>query len=276
MSELIASSLGNGLRLKKLEAQLTYWDLLAAGSSGFKEYSILEPVAAGCSSEIQSKHETASTPGYDTLNRAWLVSALLSLRGFTRHLGLAASAYSWNTIAGHHERNQELRKKLEEEGIPFHQRPPLIAKVPEFNGSLLDFHLKLILGSTWRKDAVTSADATWITDVFETANRLSTDQQFHFALTACTDWRLQADSRAAIARLWSGIEAILDIDNELSFRIAIVSASLLEPRGQGRLDRFQKVRRLYDLRSKAVHGGRLRGHETDKALTEICFETCWC
>ena len=40
-------------------------------------------------------------------------------------------------------------------------------------------------------------------------------------------------------------------------RLALSVASLLEPRGDQRYDRYRQTKKLYEIRSKAVHGGEL-------------------
>jgi len=74
--------------------------------------------------------------------------------------------------------------------------------------------------------------------------------------------------RAAIARIWSGIEALFGVESELVYRISLIAASLLEPPGQPRKARFRSVRRLYGIRSKAVHGQRLSDEQLRAALSE--------
>ncbi len=88
-------TVASGLTVKALDAPLSVFDLAGAGAVGFREWAVLELLAAGCTCEIESAADAAMTPGYDALNRAWLVSALLKLRGFTGHLSLACSSYSW-------------------------------------------------------------------------------------------------------------------------------------------------------------------------------------
>jgi len=92
-------TLGPGLTLVPLDSPLSVFDLAAAGAVGFREWAMLEPVSPLCTCEIETAKDSDVTPGYDTLNRGWLASALLVLRGFTRHLGIAGSSYTWSLIA---------------------------------------------------------------------------------------------------------------------------------------------------------------------------------
>ncbi len=83
-------------------------------------------------------------------------------------------------------------------------------------------------------------------------------------MQAASDWRLSPDSRAGLARLWAGIEAILGISVEITYRTALVCAALLEPYGDKRHQVYNRVKSLYGKRSKAVHGDKI----SDEALAE--------
>jgi hypothetical protein len=208
-------------------------------------------------------------PGYDTLNRAWLASALLVLRGFSRHLGVACSSYSWNKIAGHQERTSHVfREQLKAEGVDaavYESRRDL----PPFQGSLLDFHTKLLIDRDSRNGSVTEEDATWIHTHFNTFNQLAGESEaFRLALEAAIDWRYSKEPRLAVGRLWSRIEAVFGISSELVYRISILCASLLEERGERRKARFQAVKKLYGLRSKAVHGEALKQEQLVSAMSD--------
>jgi hypothetical protein len=261
--------LASGLSLCSLDNPMSVFDLAAAGAVGFHGWSVLEPVAKACTCEIESAKDSAVVPGYDTLNRAWLASALLVLRGFTRHLCLACSSYSWNLVAGHQKRTSHIfEKQLREEG-------PEVAvykskrELPPFAGNLLDYHLRLLIDSDTRKDSLTKEDLDWIQQHYEVFNRLAAENEsFRLALGAAIDWRYAKDARTAIARLWSGIESIFGITSELIFRISLISASLLEEPGEARKTRFRAVKKLYGLRSKAVHGESLPEEKVLSAMND--------
>jgi len=188
---------------------------------------MLEPISRLCTCEIETAKDSDVTPGYDALNRAWLASALLVLRGFSRHLGIACSSYSWSLIAGHQKR------------------------------------------SAARTDPVSSDDAAWSAKHFETFNRLaSKSEPFRLALEAAIDWRFAKEPRLAVGRLWSGIEAVFGVTSELVYRISILCASLLEERGKPRKARFEAVKKLYSLRSKAVHGDSLPQEQLVSAMND--------
>jgi hypothetical protein len=110
-------TLAPGLSLRPLENRLSVFDLAAAGAAGFRGRATLEPFCSTCTAEIESAKDAAVLPGYDTLNRAWLATALLVLRGFTKLWGVVCSSYPWGTVAGHQERTKHIfNKQLIEEG----------------------------------------------------------------------------------------------------------------------------------------------------------------
>ena len=250
--------LASGLSLRTLESPLSVFDLAAAGAAGFQAWATLEPFAPGCRCEIESALDAATMPGYDTLNRAWLVSAMLTLRGFGAHLPLACSSYSWNVVAGHQERTKEqFHDQLREEGIDAAVYSSK-RELPPIKGNLLDYHLRLMLERDCRREAFGEEDASWIRGNFDAFNRLANESdKFRFALEAAVDWRYGKDPRAAISRIWGGIEAIFGISSELVFRISLLASALLAPRGDPRKKKFAEVKKLYGMRSKAVHGESL-------------------
>ena len=116
---------------------------------------------------------------------------------------------------------------------------------------------------------MSSDDAAWTVAHFETFNRLASESEaFRLALEAAIDWRHSKDPRLAIGRVWSGIEAVFGVTSELVYRISLLAASLLEERGRSRKSRFQAVKKLYGLRSKAVHGEPLPKEQLVTALND--------
>jgi hypothetical protein len=239
--------LAPGLTLKPLN-EISIFDLAAAGGAGFIPWAVLGPMAHACTCEIESANDATAYPGYDTLNRAWLASTLLVLRGFTAHICVATSSYSWNTVAGKHLR---------------------VDTLPPFQGNLLDCHLTFLINSKTRRDSVKPDDAQWISDHFDVFNRLASESpKFKFALEAATEWRFLKDPRNAVARLWSGIEAIFSVSSELVYRISVLSASLLTDRGNQRKEKFNQIKKLYGARSKIVHGDAIDDEKVVEALNQ--------
>lgn len=268
-------NLAPGIALRPINDPLTVFDLAAAGAVGFKEWALLEPIAQGCICEIETALDANVAPGYNTLNRAWLVSALLVLRGFTKHLCVAYSRYSWQQIAGHQKRHTNtFQKQLKDEGIDAAVFKP-INDLAKFNGGLLDYHLKVLSAGQTRIEEINNDDIHWIAKHYEIFNKLSAESDsFRFALEAAIDWRFSSDTRAAISRLWGGIESIFGIKLELIYRISILSASLLCPRGNQRKKKYLEVKNLYGLRSKAVHGEQLSEEKRIEAVYKSYYLLC--
>jgi hypothetical protein len=247
--------LGSSLSLQRLVTPLSVFDLAAAGAVGFRAWATLEPLAPAATAEIVSPVGTAVLPGYDALNKCWLVSALLVIRGFARHICPAASAYSWNFIAGHQKSQAStFRRQMAEDGVEKAVYEPK-GSLPPFRGQLLDYHLQLLLPKEVRSTPFDASEAEWVATHFGAFNRIaSDDERFRFALEAAIDWRYAKDPRAAVARVWAGIESLLAINAELVYRVSLCAATVIAPRGAERVAAFKRVKRLYGIRSKAVHG----------------------
>jgi hypothetical protein len=260
--------MGDGVYIRRLDNHISVFDLAAVGAAGFREWAMLEPFLSGCVCEIESAEVAAIEPGYDTLNRAWLASALLKLKGFGAHLPLACSSYSWNLIGGHQERTKDVfEAQLREEGVEAAVYSPERA-LPAFKGQLLELHSRLLVPENTKR-MLTKEDAGWINDNYEGFNYLAAKSEgFRFALSAAGNWQYASGSRMAIAQLWSGIEALLGINSELVYRISLQVASLLEERGAARRDRFKQLKKLYAARSKAVHGEELSDEKLHEAMVQ--------
>lgn len=260
--------LGPGVSIRRLDCHISVFDLAATGAAGFREWAMLEPFLPKCISEIETAQDAATKLGYDTLNRAWLASALLKLKGYNAHLPLACSSYSWNVIAGHQERTKWIfEEELKEKGVASAVNSSR-RDLPPFKGQLLELHTKFLVPDN-AKTTLVKEDTYWIRDNYETFNSLAAESEsFRFALAAAVSWQYSSDPRVAIAQLWSGIEAVFGISSELVYRISLLIASLLEPRGVARQTRFARVRKLYEARSKAVHGEELSNDKLTKAMLE--------
>lgn len=263
-----AYSLGSGLAIRSIEPKISVFDLAQLGAAGFRQWAMLEPLAGGCGAEIESARDAAIIPGYDTMNRAWLASALISLGGHPQHLPVAASTYSWRVVAGHNERTSGVfREVLEREGLDaavFGNKRDL----PPFTGQLLDYHTQILVPDTAELRPFSEEDAAWIQDHFEAFNQIASDSDsFRFALEAAVDWRFQTSIGSAIARLWAGIEAIFGVSSELVFRISLLAACLLEVCGDSRAELFKEVKKLYGLRSKVVHGEQVSPEKMHYAMS---------
>lgn len=78
----------------------------------------------------------------------------------------------------------------------------------------------------------------------------------------------------AASTLWSGIEALFDIESELRFRLALYISFVSPDKKDNRFDYFKKVQKLYDQRSKIVHGKPIKEKEIYNHLVEVSVLLC--
>lgn len=101
---------------------------------------------------------------------------------------------------------------------------------------------------------------------FATFNRLTEDRGFqHAAAIAATNF-IEPRKTTRIAAIWSGIEALLGMDKELTFKISLAVAKLLGNNRQDRAELLALTKKLYDMRSKCVHGSGLNDEKQDACL----------
>ena len=233
-----------GLILKTV-SPISVFDLALAGSKGFREWAVLEPIIHNCITEVVSwdSEELTNPVGYDALNRVWLFSLMLILNDMQDQFPVAYNRYSWNDFSG--------------QTIPGTKK----VEIDSFSGGILDFTLSHI-HTTSKKNVLDKDSYDFIRNYFMIANKLAHDNaQFRLGLLSLYDWRFAKDIRMAIARLWVGIEALLNINSELNYRIALYASTMLEDRGEARKARFNEIKKLYSKRSRAVHGDSLSDEE---------------
>ena len=100
------------------------------------------------------------------------------------------------------------------------------------------------------------------------------NDQFRDAVHCLSTYRWHPHPRTQLALLWSGIEGLFAIDYELSFRLGLYTARFLHPKNRDLQKRvFEEVKTLYRIRSKAVHGGKLKAaQESVKKSTGILLK----
>ncbi|WP_213154112.1 HEPN domain-containing protein [Pseudomonas carnis] len=114
-----------------------------------------------------------------------------------------------------------------------------------------------------------SVDALdWVNAQLKSWINLLERPAFRLAVDAMTTHHHHANLRMSAAALWSGFEALFGINSELRFRLALLAAAYLEDRGPERVSLYRRIKKLYDYRSKAVHGGAT----TDEMLVDHIIE----
>lgn len=125
--------------------------------------------------------------------------------------------------------------------------------------------------STPRKEKVIirSENVEWVNKHLTQFASLLENQRFRLAVDALTTHHHDPNVRMMTANLWSGIEALLGVESELSYRISVYAASILSPRGPDRRKLYKHMRSLYGLRSKAVHGVPLTREQLRQHVSEV-------
>jgi hypothetical protein len=109
--------------------------------------------------------------------------------------------------------------------------------------------------------AVSQADFEWVTDRLDAFVKMLEVPRFRLAVDALTTHQHLIRPRMMVASLWAGFEALIGVQFEVSFRLALSIASVLEPRGADRVDLYRKAKKLYGIRSKAVHGAAMKDED---------------
>lgn len=109
---------------------------------------------------------------------------------------------------------------------------------------------------------VTPVKRRWMMNHYHAAKALLDRDQFREAVHCLSSYRWHTMPRLQLALLWSGIEGLFGVDYELSFRLSLYTARFLSPRSRVRQKAiFDSTKKLYSVRSKAVHGGKLKNPE---------------
>lgn len=125
--------------------------------------------------------------------------------------------------------------------------------------------------------AIDSTVATWVGTHHMQLFKLRTVSRFQMALSSLTSSYTTTDLRLNVASLWAGLEALAGVSQEISFRLSALLATLLTEPGDNRVAAYRNIRRLYNVRSKAVHGAdvsarALREHAIEaRALLRRCL-----
>ncbi len=119
-------------------------------------------------------------------------------------------------------------------------------------------------GLTGPPRVLSEDECKWIETNFEKSRILIDISEFQNAVHCMATYRWHSHPRARLALLWSGIEGLFNVQNELVFRLSLYIARLLEPEDVNKRKKlFAKVKDLYKHRSKAVHGSKIKGSMKD-------------
>ena len=116
--------------------------------------------------------------------------------------------------------------------------------------------------------AATLSEIEWARRNSATFHELIGVPEFSAAMRCYGNAHLLPEQDVRIMLLWAGIEGLLSVDAELSRRLALYTALLLDGSPSEKSEYFDKVKKAYAVRSRAVHG---RGLE--KAKLEEGYRT---
>jgi hypothetical protein len=108
---------------------------------------------------------------------------------------------------------------------------------------------------------VTEEDLRWAFRNALTLGDLLEVPRFRLAVEALTTHQHLLSPRMMAASIWSGIEALIGVDSELRFRLALSVASMLEPRGDTRYQLYCRIKKMYDVRLQSRPRRRVGGTE---------------
>jgi hypothetical protein len=117
---------------------------------------------------------------------------------------------------------------------------------------------------------LTERDRAWIESNFTAAISMLEQERFRNAIHCLSTYKWHSLPRARLALIWAGIEGLFGVDSELVFRISLhMSKFLVDGDKVEQATTFKRVKDLYKLRSKAVHGGEIKG-DPNEAVTNSC------
>lgn len=134
--------------------------------------------------------------------------------------------------------------------------------------SVIDYRRLTILQEEAR--TLNEAECMWLEANFENAQMLLSQHGFQNAVHCLATYHWHSLPRARLALLWAGIEGLFGVDSEVVFRVSLYTAKFLAPNDtfvQRQI--FADVKRLYNVRSKAVHGGRLKGDPSNSVSESV-------
>lgn len=88
--------------------------------------------------------------------------------------------------------------------------------------------------------------------------------EFSAAMRCYGNANLLPEQDVRVMLLWAGIEGLLSVDAELSRRLALYAALLLDGSPDEKADYFDKVKKAYAIRSRAVHGAGLKQSKVEE------------
>ena len=110
---------------------------------------------------------------------------------------------------------------------------------------------------------INSDEVKWLGANFNEARLLLNNEKFQTAVHCFACYRWHSRPRIKMAVLWAGIEGMFGASSEIRFRISLYISRFLHPNdADTRKVTFEVVKKLYNSRSSAVHGSKIKGDLT--------------
>lgn len=103
---------------------------------------------------------------------------------------------------------------------------------------------------------ITSEEIAWTRDHVISYHDLILEERFSAAIRSLNNSRYLFDFDQRIMLIWAGIEGLLGVDGELRRRIALHAVILMGGELDQKFERFERIKKAYDFRSKVVHGSK--------------------
>ncbi|QRV33991.1 hypothetical protein I6J42_07860 [Streptomyces californicus] len=202
-----------------------------------QSFAILHHISTHVCHELYVSQELAHSP-QAALNIAYRIVSLLRMRSNCLFNAVAFSEIPWSQMACHDE-------------------------------SVSVQILEELRSSLWPADGVIEQqDLNWCVDHIIRLIELYEVPNYRLAFDAAAESPFIRDARTSVARMWSGIEALFGAEHELSFRLSLYAAVLISDDPDERVRVKSRFKRLYGLRSKAVHGAKMTDAALQEALTD--------
>jgi hypothetical protein len=120
---------------------------------------------------------------------------------------------------------------------------------------------------SWPPVTLKEGQCEWLRTHFSSARALMGKESYRDAVHALSSYKWHSLPRAQLAMIWSGIEGLFGIDSEITFKLSLGIAKFLGDSAEEQRQIFQDTKTLYKARSKAVHGGKIKG-DVQSAITD--------
>lgn len=264
--------LASGVTLAPLPFRLSIFDVMGASASGFPEAAALSGLIDHATCEIESAFDGSIGPGLSALNRIWLACSLVNLAGMGSIVCPAAMTSTFTTL-------RESGKGTWDEPAKPHE-----IRIDTLNrraGTVLDLHYRQLTVGRDMTLAELEFGAQFARVNFDVSERLwRSSVPLQMALGASSDWCFSPDLRSGISRIWAGIEALMGAQTEIAYQLSINAACALHSPGPERVERQRRIKKLYNARSKAVHGEAVSNEDllsaTSDSLSLLRDLLKWC